>query len=184
MPKFDDGVNGRVPVGWDDMDEVPLEEVFVEKPDAPVGCDANPEAPKGAPGVVVDTAEKPVGWAFSAPLVLLERKLEPNDDVPKVEPGVAVCCGWIADEGVVLEGGGLEALLPGIESSNEAPKDEEGLKGLRPANPVGCDVREPVLLEWEETEVAPVGWLERALENKDEPEDAFEGVTVCWGWRG
>ena len=72
-------------------------------------------------------------------------------------------------------------LLAGIESSNEAPNEEDGLKGFNPANPVGWDVSElEKLLEPEETEVAPVAWLDSALENNDdEAEEALEGVTVC-----
>ena len=75
-------------------------------------------------------------------------------------------------------------LLAGIESSNEAPNDEDGLKAFKPANPVAWDVSGlDRLLELEETVVAPVAWLESELENKDEAEveEALEGVTVCWG---
>jgi hypothetical protein len=86
----------------------------------------------------------------------LDRKLEVKDGVLNAEPGVIVCCGWREGAGGLVAWW-LVGLLAGIESSNEAPNDEDGLKGFKPANPVGWDVSGlEKLLEPEETEVAPV----------------------------
>lgn len=132
------------------------------------------------------------------PFVFVLKEEENNDD-----PGVTVCCGWIPPAGdaesltASFDAGGTG----GKESTIAVPNDDEGLNGFNPANPVICDfngaggdaadVAEKAAGlkdgvgpdDVDDTDVAPVCWLDKPDEKSEDPFelDATDGVMVCWG---
>ena len=54
---------------------------------------------------------------------------------------------------------GKDPGIGGKDSSSDAPNDDDGLKGFKPANPVIWGLRE-LVLDTMEVLVPPVGWLE------------------------
>lgn len=72
---------------------------------------------------------------------------------------------------------GEEPGIGGRDSISEAPKDDDGLNGLRPANPVKWDLTGPEA-EDDDALVAPVGWVDREDE-KSESENVDPVVVVA-----
>lgn len=72
---------------------------------------------------------------------------------------------------------GKDPGIGGKDSSSDAPNDDDGLNGFKPANPVIWGFRE-LVLEVIEVLVPPVGWLENDDE-KGESENVDPVVVVA-----
>jgi len=95
------------------------------------------------------------GFAPPASPVACGRRPEPSPDPPLNAPNAPVGCEFSAPAPVdcapsplPLAGGGFgdslgDCGMGGRDSSNAAPKEEDGLKGLMPANPVVCGISGP-----------------------------------------
>lgn len=123
---------------------------------------------------------KPDGWELRAPKPV-GCALKPNE-VPLLV-GIDAMAG-----GVPLAGAeGPDAGIGGSDSSNEAPKDDEGLNGLIPPKPVdwGCRGGDTAMEGDEDALVAPVGCDDTEEPHiESEKKDPVTVVAVFCEWSG